>query len=374
METAASGRGPHRPGAAGDGRPHPAPAAEGDRPAADRADGDRARHGGERGGGHASRRLRLPDQAARCHASAGPAREVHRAGVAVARGELPAPSAAPEGQLRADGGPVARHAGGLSLDRAGRHQHRAGPHLRRERHRQGAGGPDRSRAVQRARTSRSWPSTARRSPRRSSRASCSATSAAPSPAPPSGGWAASSWPTAARCSSTRSPRWIPTRRPSCCACCRRATFRRVGGGKGEIQVDVRVVAATNRVPSDAITAGQLREDLFYRLNVFSIHLPPLRERAEDVPLLARTFVEEFNRQDNRQVRGLTSDAETELARLSLARQRPRAAQRHPARGGAQRHRHDRRRAPARQRAAGRRTDAGGRAGARSRPSARWSAT
>jgi len=93
-----------------------------------------------------------------------------------------------------------------------------------------------------------------------------------------------------------------------------ATFRRVGGGKGEIQVDVRVIAATNRVPSDAITAGQLREDLFYRLNVFSIHLPPLRERAEDVPLLARTFIEEFNRQDNRQVRGLSSDAEKELER------------------------------------------------------------
>ena len=47
------------------------------------------------------------------------------------------------------------------------------------------------------------------------------------------------------------------------------SFRRVGGGKAEIQVDVRVVAATNRVPTDAITQGQLREDLFYRLNVFS---------------------------------------------------------------------------------------------------------
>src|SRR5207247_331611 len=50
------------------------------------------------------------------------------------------------------------------------------------------------------------------------------------------------------------------------------TFRRVGGGKQEIQVDVRVIAATNRVPQDAMTAGQLREDLFYRLNVFAIRL------------------------------------------------------------------------------------------------------
>jgi DNA-binding NtrC family response regulator len=92
------------------------------------------------------------------------------------------------------------------------------------------------------------------------------------------------------------------------------SFRRVGGGKHEIQVDVRVVAATNQIPSEAITNGTLREDLFYRLNVFSIHLPPLRERREDVPLLARTFIEEFNRQDNRQVRGLSSEAEKELER------------------------------------------------------------
>src|SRR5256885_4860819 len=85
-----------------------------------------------------------------------------------------------------------------------------------------------------------------------------------------------------------------------------ANFRRVGGGKHEIQVDVRVVAATNQNPTEAIANGKLREDLFYRLNVFSIHLPPLRERREDVTLLAKTFIDEFNRQDNRQVRGLTT--------------------------------------------------------------------
>jgi DNA-binding NtrC family response regulator len=92
------------------------------------------------------------------------------------------------------------------------------------------------------------------------------------------------------------------------------SFRRVGGGKHEIQVDVRVVAATNQVPTEAIANGKLREDLFYRLNVFSIHLPPLRDRREDIPLLARNFIEEFNRQDNRQVRGLSSEAEKELER------------------------------------------------------------
>ena len=92
------------------------------------------------------------------------------------------------------------------------------------------------------------------------------------------------------------------------------TFRRVGGGKHEIQVDVRVVAATNQNPTEAIANGKLREDLFYRLNVFSIHLPPLRERREDISLLGKTFIEEFNRQDNRQVRGLTTEAEKELER------------------------------------------------------------
>ncbi len=91
-------------------------------------------------------------------------------------------------------------------------------------------------------------------------------------------------------------------------------FRRVGGGKQEVQVDVRVVAATNRVPMDAIAHNQLREDLFYRLNVFSIALPSLRERKDDIRVLAETFVQEFNRQDNRQVRGLTPEAERALDR------------------------------------------------------------
>ncbi|MBM4440022.1 MAG: sigma-54-dependent Fis family transcriptional regulator [Candidatus Rokubacteria bacterium] len=94
------------------------------------------------------------------------------------------------------------------------------------------------------------------------------------------------------------------------------SFRRVGGGKQEIQVDVRVVAATNRIPNEAISTNQLREDLFYRLNVFSIALPSLRERKDDIPLLSRTFVEEFNRQDNRAVRGLTAEAEKALDRYS----------------------------------------------------------
>jgi DNA-binding NtrC family response regulator len=90
-------------------------------------------------------------------------------------------------------------------------------------------------------------------------------------------------------------------------------FRRVGG-KVEIQVDVRIIAATNRVPTEAMAQGQLREDLFYRLNVFQVRLPALRERREDIPLLARAFIEDFNRQDNRQMRGVAPDTEKALER------------------------------------------------------------
>jgi DNA-binding NtrC family response regulator len=67
------------------------------------------------------------------------------------------------------------------------------------------------------------------------------------------------------------------------------------GGKLEFQVDVRVVAATNKVPEEAVRGGHLREDLYYRLNVFHIHLPPLRERTEDLQPLAEALMSELNR-------------------------------------------------------------------------------
>jgi DNA-binding NtrC family response regulator len=67
------------------------------------------------------------------------------------------------------------------------------------------------------------------------------------------------------------------------------------GGKTEFEVDVRLIAATNKVPEEAVKGGHLREDLFYRLNVFHIHLPPLRERKEDLKAIADALVGDLNR-------------------------------------------------------------------------------
>jgi two-component system, NtrC family, response regulator HydG len=72
------------------------------------------------------------------------------------------------------------------------------------------------------------------------------------------------------------------------------TFTRVGGSQ-QIACDVRVVAATNREPQDAVAAGKLREDLYHRLNVFPVRLPPLRERGSDIVELAHYFLDELNR-------------------------------------------------------------------------------
>ncbi|MCZ6815784.1 MAG: sigma 54-interacting transcriptional regulator [Planctomycetota bacterium] len=80
------------------------------------------------------------------------------------------------------------------------------------------------------------------------------------------------------------------------------------GSTVELPVRVRVIAAMNRPPRKAVAAGQLREDLFYRLSVIDIQLPPLRERREDIPLLVQSFIEEFNQTGVRQVKQIDDDA------------------------------------------------------------------
>jgi DNA-binding NtrC family response regulator len=85
------------------------------------------------------------------------------------------------------------------------------------------------------------------------------------------------------------------------------TFRRLGG-RQEQAVDVRIIAATNVNPMDAVKKGKLREDLYYRLNVFAIELPPLRDRREDIPLLIQSFIAEFNQRNAKAVKGVDQEA------------------------------------------------------------------
>jgi two-component system, NtrC family, response regulator AtoC len=83
-------------------------------------------------------------------------------------------------------------------------------------------------------------------------------------------------------------------------------FRRVGGNE-EINIDARIVAASNRDPQKAIAEGKMREDLYYRLNVFPIEVPPLRERLEDLPLFSHFFLQKLNETEDKKVDKIDPD-------------------------------------------------------------------
>jgi len=91
------------------------------------------------------------------------------------------------------------------------------------------------------------------------------------------------------------------------------TIQRVGSNQN-IKVDARVVAATNKNLEALVREGKFRDDLFYRLDVVPIRLPPLRERREDIPLLINAFVQEFARQNQKRITGLSADAQEALQR------------------------------------------------------------
>jgi DNA-binding NtrC family response regulator len=92
-------------------------------------------------------------------------------------------------------------------------------------------------------------------------------------------------------------------------------FRRLGG-KREIQVDVRVLAATNQNLDAAIAENRFRQDLYYRLCVVTLHMPALRERPDDIPLLAQHFINRFSQQNHKSIHTLTPAAQDILMRYS----------------------------------------------------------
>ena len=134
-------------------------------------------------------------------------------------------------------------------------------------------------------------------------------------------------------------------------------FERLGGTR-TLRVDVRLIAATNRDLPAMVQAGEFREDLYYRLNVVSIEMPPLRERKDDIVPLATSFIRKFSGELKKKIEGLDAGRAEAADALQLAGQHPRARERHRAGDAARRRARDfRRRSPARRHADRRAPDA-----------------
>jgi two-component system response regulator PilR (NtrC family) len=88
-------------------------------------------------------------------------------------------------------------------------------------------------------------------------------------------------------------------------------FKRVGG-KNNIKVDVRIISATNKDLEQEIKKGKFREDLFYRLNVIQINIPPLRERKDDIPMLVNHFIKKYNLETGKDIKGISPKALKQL--------------------------------------------------------------
>src|SRR5918994_6309100 len=88
-------------------------------------------------------------------------------------------------------------------------------------------------------------------------------------------------------------------------------IRRVGG-KSPLKVNVRIIAATNRNLEELVAEGRFRLDLYYRLNVFPIQLPPLKERKEDIPLLALHFIKKYSNLTGKNIEGISDSVMAEL--------------------------------------------------------------
>ena len=113
-------------------------------------------------------------------------------------------------------------------------------------------------------------------------------------------------PTAARFSSTKLANLSPLLQAKLLRVLEEQVIRRVGGVKDQ-EVDVRVIAASNRDLEKAVRDGQFRQDLYYRLAIISIFLPPLRDRREDILPLVRFFIERYNKRFRKNVRGITPE-------------------------------------------------------------------